>query len=475
MVARRRQARPLGLRPKATAPQSGRPGGPSAGPRSGAAGETPGLAVRRTAAAMLRQMIERKTPLDALLDEAHGNPHFLALDARDRGLVRAILGVALRRRGEIEAALARMLDRPLPEGAGALSAILHVAAAQILFLDTPHHAAVDTAVRLAASDKRTGRARGLVNGVLRRLVRERREILAQPDAARKNTPDWLFDRWRGAYGDATAERIASAHLAPPPLDLSVKTDPEAWAERLGGIPLPTGSVRLAGSHRVAELPGYGEGAWWVQDGAAALPARLLGDVAGKRVADLCAAPGGKTAQLAAAGALVHAVDMSANRLRRLAANLRRLDLSAELVAADIRDWEAPHRFDAVLLDAPCTATGTIRRHPDVAWLKRPEDVVALAALQREMLDSAAALVMPGGVLVYCSCSLEPEEGEAQIAPFLDRHPDFLLAPVAPPEVSGLAHLLTPAGTLRTLPYHAFGEAPLMRGMDGFFAARFRRR
>jgi 16S rRNA (cytosine967-C5)-methyltransferase len=419
-------------------------------------------------------VVERKTPLDVALDPEHGNPHFAALEARDRALVRAILGQALRRRGEIEAALAEALDRPLPPGSDALSAILHVAAAQILFLDVPDHAAVNIAVAQAGSDRRTGRARGLVNGVLRRLTRERDRILARPDAAKLNTPAWLHERWSAAYGAATADTIARAHLATPGIDISVKADAELWADRLGGTLLPTGTIRLAETQRVTELPGYDDGAWWVQDAAAALPATLLGDVAGQRIADLCAAPGGKTAALATAGAEVTAVDISKNRLKRLAANLERLHLQAETVAADILTWRPQHHFDAVLLDAPCAATGTIRRHPDIAWLKEPDDIAKLSQLQAKMLDSAAALIRPGGTLVYCTCSLEPEEGEMQVAPFLSRHPDFALFPIAPDELAGLAQLVTPQGFLRTLPCFAFGEDPTMQGMDGFFAARFRR-
>jgi 16S rRNA (cytosine967-C5)-methyltransferase len=463
VVARRAQARPLGLNEKRRTAARPRP-----------AGEPPGLAARRTATAILRQVIDRGVPLDALLDEGHGNPHFRAIEPRDRALVRAILGAALRRRGEIEAVLTRFLDRPLPEGSGALSAILHVGAAQILYLDVPDHAAVSLAVAQAGGDRRTGRARGLVNSVLRRVAHERTDILARGGDPRADTPDWLFARWSAAYGEPTALAIAAAHREPPPLDISAKAEPALWAERLGGVLLPTGTIRRAEAGRVPALPGYVDGAWWVQDTAAALPAQLLGSVAGKSVADLCAAPGGKTAQLAAAGAEVTAVEISESRLRRLAGNLRRLGLEARLEAADVLAWEPGGKFDAVLLDAPCTATGTVRRHPDIPWLKREADVATLAGLQARMLDRAAALVAPGGTLVFCTCSLEPEEGEAQVAPFLARHPDFALRPIAASEIAGLSHLLTPAGALRTLPCHAFGPGPAMRGMDGFFAARFRR-
>jgi 16S rRNA (cytosine967-C5)-methyltransferase len=318
---------------------------------------------------MLRQVLERGVPLDALLDETHGTAHFRALPSRDRGLARAILTTALRRRGQIEAALTARLDRPLPPGSESLAAILHVAAAQILFLDVPDHAAVDLAVTQAAGDHRSRNARGLVNSVLRRLARERAAVVGQSGAGRVNTPPWLFERWSAAYGEHGAEKITEAHLRPPGLDFSVRADAELWAERLGGAVLPTGTVRVPDMRRVSALAGYEEGAWWVQDAAAALPARLLGDVAGLEVADLCAAPGGKTAELAVAGARVTAVDLSEKRLKRVAANLARLRLQAEPVVADVLQWEPGRRFDAVLLDAPCSATGTIRRHPDVQWLK----------------------------------------------------------------------------------------------------------
>ena len=250
----------------------------------------------------------------------------------------------------------------------------------------------------------------------------------------------------------------------------MKTEPEAWAERLGGIVLPTGSVRLLERTPVRELPGFAEGAWWVQDAAAALPARLLAPRPGERIADLCAAPGGKTAQLASAGARVLAVDRSAKRLARLGENMERLRLAVEIKAADALTLEE-EPFDAVLLDAPCSATGTVRRHPEIAWTKTPEDIAKLAGLQSRLLDKAASLVRPGGRLVYCTCSLEPEEGEAQVAAFLQRQPTFRRAPVDEREVGGLAELLDGAGDLRTLPCHLAAVAPGRGGLDGFYAAR----
>jgi 16S rRNA (cytosine967-C5)-methyltransferase len=415
--------------------------------------------------------VERRS-LDALLDTDRA---FLALDPRDRALARAIVGTALRRAGQIADALGRLIARPLPKRSGRLRQILEVAAAQILFLDVPPFAAVSVAVDQAGADRDARHFKGLVNATLRRLVENRDAFLAGQDASVLDLPPWLRARWVAAYGEETTRAIAAALLLEPSLDLSARGDPAALAALVGGKLLPTGTVRLVPSGPAENLPGYAEGAWWVQDAAAAIPARLLGEVAGKRVADLCAAPGGKTAALAAAGARVTALDISAERLQRLRANLDRLGLSAETIAADLLAWQPAEPFDAILLDAPCTATGTIRRHPDIPFLKRPEDVVALAATQARMVDRAVALLRPGGTLVYCTCSLEPEEGEAQLARMLHRHP-LRIVPVEASEVGGLAGLVTPAGAVRTLPSHLPDPAePRLGGLDGFFVARLRKR
>jgi 16S rRNA (cytosine967-C5)-methyltransferase len=280
-------------------------------------------------------------------------------------------------------------------------------------------------------------------------------------------------RWTGAYGRPTAHAIAAMHGEEPPLDLTVKQDPDGWAARLRGRVVATGTVRLVAHGPVSLLPGYVEGAWWVQDAAAALPARLFGEVAGRRVADLCAAPGGKTAQLAAAGARVTAVDRSPARLARLRENLARLGLAAETIEADALEWQA-EPFDAVLVDAPCSSTGTIRRHPDIPWLKREVDVAAMASLQARLLDRAVALTRPGGTLVYCTCSLEPEECEMQVSALLERTPGLVRRPLAAAEVGGQAEFVTEAGDLRTLPCHWSDPDPRMAGLDGFYAARLER-
>jgi 16S rRNA (cytosine967-C5)-methyltransferase len=366
----------------------------------------------------------------------------------------------------------RELARPLPSNAHALSHILHVAAAQILFLDVPDSAAVDLAVSHAKDDPRTTRFAGLVNGVLRALARSKDSALPATLAATRDAPDWFGERL-AAYGEERAAAILAAHRTEAPTDFTVKAEPEKWASRLGGIVLPTGSVRVDRLLApVAELPGYGDGAWWVQDTAASLPARLLGKVAGLRVADLCAAPGGKTAQLASAGARVTAIDISANRLKRLASNLARLGLEAEIVAADLMKYEPVEPFDAVLLDAPCSSTGTVRRHPDVPWTKTPEDIEKLAGVQRRLLDRAVLLVRPGGRIVFSNCSLDPVEGETLVEDFLSETPSVRLDPIAPGEAFGIDPFITGRGTLRTTPADLDLGTPALSGMDGFFAARF---
>ncbi|MDQ0396398.1 RsmB/NOP family class I SAM-dependent RNA methyltransferase [Labrys monachus] len=437
-----------------------RPTSPSSRPD-----QVPGLAARALAMRAIDGVLARNVALEDAFEAS-------SLEPRDLALARMIAGVAMRRYGTIGTILDGLLAKGMPRKSGPLEAILITAAAQILFLDVPDHAAVDLAIRLARQDDRAQAFSGLANAVLRKVSAQKAEHLAAvpPEA---DTPAWLLERWRRHYGEDTARAIAAAQRFEPPLDLTVKTDAAGWADRLGGRVLPTGSVRLAHHGPVSALEGYAEGQWWVQDAAAALPARLLGRVEGLAVADLCAAPGGKTAQLAQAGARVTAVDRSENRLIRLRENLGRLGLEAAVTAADILAWKAAP-FDAVILDAPCSATGTIRRHPDVAWSKSAGDVAAVADLQRRMLGRMAELVKPGGLLVYCTCSLEAEEGEDQIARLLAGGSHFTLEPVTPADIGGLEGAITPQGYLRTLPSLLPDPDPVMSGMDGFFAARLRR-
>jgi 16S rRNA (cytosine967-C5)-methyltransferase len=418
---------------------------------------------------------EKGRSLDHELDARAQTPGFRDFDPKDRGLMRAIVGMTLRRLNEIDDILDELMAKPLPEKAARIRHILRVGAAQLLFLDIPDHAAVSLAVELADRDRIARGWKGLVNGVLRTLARARDEILDGRDSARLNTPDWLWERWTAHYGEAATKTIAATHLVEPYLDISVKSDAAGWAETLGGLLLPTGSVRLEGAGAVEKLAGFQEGAWWVQDTAASLPAKLLGNVQGQSVADLCAAPGGKTAMLAAGGADVTAVDISADRLKRMSGNLARLRLKVTTVTADLLTWQPEASFDAVLLDAPCSATGTIRRHPDVLIAKSPEIIASLASLQAQLLDRVTEWVKPGGLLVYCTCSLEPEEGEDQARAFLARTTAFELLPVAADEIGGLQQAITPDGFVRTTGALLPNEDARLAGMDGFFIARFRRR
>jgi 16S rRNA (cytosine967-C5)-methyltransferase len=413
---------------------------------------------RCAAAELLVAVMDRGRALEDALAES---PRFNALEGRDRAFARALATAGLRRLGAINAVLSNFLERPLPDSATLARALLHLGTTQLLVLGTPAHAAVGETVEAANSMRETRGFAKLMNAVLRRVAREGAEIIAsQPPGA--DLPAWLYTRWRVAYGE-TAPRIAQALLHEPPLDLTTKQDAAVWAGRLGGQLTPTGSVRLADHGPIESLPGFSEGAWWVQDAAATLPAQLLGDVCGQRVLDLCAAPGGKTLQLAAAGAQVTAVDKSEARLKRLRENLARTKLSAEVICADALELRTSAPFDAILLDAPCTSTGTLRRHPDVAWLRRPTDMRALAELQTKLVAAAADLLKPAGSLIYAVCSLEPEEGPAIASHALQS--GWRRAPISTAEAP--AEFITPEGDLRTHQAHW----PEIGGLDGFFAAR----
>lgn len=413
--------------------------------------------------------------LSAVLDEGktlegarEGARWLDALSPRDRAFAVKLVTVTLGHLGRLDATIAGFLDKP-PRGAAgrAATTALRLGAAQLLILNTPAHAGVGETLRLLDAGP-GARLKGMVNAVLRRVAGEGGATFAALDPL-DDVPDWLAAGWRGAYGARTARRIARAHAGEAPLDLSCKGDPAAWAERLGGRLLPTGTVRLAPGSAVPDLAGYREGAWWVQDAAARLPALLLDAPAGAAVLDLCAAPGGKTAQLAALGAAVTALDRSRARTARLADNLARLDLAATLVEADALTWRPAEPAGYVLLDAPCSASGTIRKHPDLPHVKRARDIAALATAQAGLLRAAAEMTAPGGRLVYAVCSLEPEEGEDQIRDFLARRDDFVLQPVQAAELPGFEEAVTPAGFLRTLPFHG-PEG----GCDGFFVARLTR-
>jgi 16S rRNA (cytosine967-C5)-methyltransferase len=443
-----------------------KPRDPNRTGRAGRDRNVPGLPARSVAAEAFAQTLLSGRALGDTLEPLATAAR---LDEADAGLARAIATTAFRHLGSLRAAIASRLTGDLPAKAGPLEAILVTAAAQIVDLDVPDHAAVDLAVRLTRHDNRSAPYGGLVNAVLRRIAREADEIRESRDPA-ADMPDWLMQRWQAAFGTDIAAAMAAAQAEPAAIDLSVRADAAHWAGELAAHLLPTGSLRLATREPVSRLPGYEEGAWWVQDAAAALPARLLGAKAGERVLDLCAAPGGKTAQLAATGAQVTALDRSDKRMARLVTNMERLNFSVTPVVADATIWKA-EPFDAVLLDAPCSATGTIRRHPEVAWTKSPLDILKLTAMQGRLLSHAATLVRPGGRLVYCTCSLEPEEGEDQVAAFLARHRDFRRLPVTSAELPGLEAAVTPQGDLRTRPDMSPAPEPTPPGLDGFFAAR----
>ena len=392
------------------------------------------------------------------------------LAPRDTAFARAIVMTVLRQLGEIDAVIATFLRDPLPVRSGPAELILRMACAELVYLGVPPHAAVSSAVDLATRDSRARHFKGLINAVARRIGAEGKSVASTLDHEQLSMPTWAWDLLLEQHGEATARAIARAHLAEPPLDISVARDAGHWATALAAERLPTGTLRRATGGRIEDLPGFAEGAWWIQDAAAAMPARLLGDVQGQSVIDLCAAPGGKTAQLAAAGASVTAVDLDAARMDRVRENAGRLGLKVSCVVADARVWQPATPVDAVLLDAPCSATGTVRRHPEILWRKDRSDLLAQAGLQHDLIRAASRMVRPGGRLVYCVCSLSREEGEEIVEAFLRDTPGFVREPVRSDEVGGEAAFLTAAGDLRTLPSHWADRG----GMDGFFASRLRR-
>jgi len=418
------------------------------------------LTARSAAIDLVASALDHKGGLEEAMDRAP----FSNLELRDRGLARMIAMTLLRRLGVIDRMLQAKLAKPPPH---AVTMLLRIGAAQALYLDVPAFAAVDTTVRLAERDRDTRPFKGLVNAVLRGLLREPPPADIDPEHL---LPDWLFARWRAAYGAEDARRIAATIVEEPATDVTPRDPADAGlAAELEADALPGGSLRVRQRGDVTAWPGYGEGRWWVQDAAAAIPARLLKLTVGETALDACSAPGGKALQMAAAGAKLVAMDRSNPRLKRLRQALERTGLEAEVVVADAGAWSDPRQFDAVLLDAPCSATGTFRRNPDVLWGVRASDIAKLAGVQARLLDAIAGRVAPGGRLVYCVCSLEPEEGEAQVEAFLKRHGNFSLDPIAPGEGGSPEAAATKAGWLRILPHQIEG------GLDGFFAARLVRR
>jgi 16S rRNA (cytosine967-C5)-methyltransferase len=407
-----------------------------------------GLAARQAALDILSDVLRKRRPLD----------HPAGLDPRDAGFAFAIASETLRRFGQLDALIRSFVAKlPPPHKAGPTLEILLMGACELLFLEVAPHAAVDGANRLAQSHDKAVHFKPLINAVLRRVSREGKAVVEAQDAARLNTPDWLWSRWVSHYGEMVTRDIATAHLKRAPLTIVSKSAPRFDA------------IRRMDAERVETMPGFAEGEIWVQDAAATLPAHLLGEVAGRRVIDLCAAPGGKTAQLAALGAEVTAVERDETRMARLKENLDRLRLNARLLNEDVRDVHVqPAPF--VLLDAPCTATGTIRRHPELSWIKSASDITLVADASAALLDCAAQLTAPGGLLVFAVCSLEPEESSEQVAYFLGAHREFSREALAAADVFGHGEFIDGNGDLRTLPCHL----PDQGGMDGFYAARLRK-
>ena len=403
---------------------------------------------RESAFDLLTAVLDRHCPLDEALDALPAG------DARDRAAAHRLAAAVLRRLGTLDAVLEPFLRKEPPDP---VRNILRLGAAGLLLLDTPHHAAVATAVNLA---KRRGLApfTGLINAVLRKVATDGAAAMEELDTARLDTPAWLWTAW-----GSSARAIATAHQSEAPLDVTLKP---GVATPEGGQLLPTGSVRFPTGTHVADIAGFGAGDLWVQDAAAALPARLLAAGPHERIVDVCAAPGGKTGQLAAAGAAVTALERDPVRVERLIANLKRWGLNAEVINADAIEWTPKALFDAVLLDAPCSATGTIRRHPDIARVKRQRDVRSVTEAQDRLLRAAAAMLRPGGRLIYTVCSLQPEEAAPRIAAAVARG-CLRHDPFRPDDLSALPEALTKEGFLRTHP----GLWRDRGGMDGFFAAR----
>jgi 16S rRNA (cytosine967-C5)-methyltransferase len=436
----------------------------------------PGLPARSHAADLVFSVLTEQKGLDSAFEglSTSSGDHAGA----DRALIQALVLTTLRRLPTLDRAINACLDKPLHANAAKAMAILRVMAAQLLVMDMADHAAVTLAVEDAARRKDTRKLKGLINAVGRRMVREKQALTKATPVS--DLPGWLENRWRQTYGPKRAAKIAFAVQQQPAIDLSLKPDADmqAWLEKLADhdpIALNSQSVRLIKPGSIERLPGFEDGDWWVQDIAATLPARVLLDAlsapSDAHVLDLCAAPGGKTAQMASAGCNVTALDQSAPRMKRLTANMARLGLMVKTHIGDALTFSPDQCFDAVLLDAPCSATGTLRRNPDIGYVRRDRDIQSLAKLQANLLSKSANFVKPGGVLVFATCSLEPEEGEAQITRFLREHKDWSLDPVTPELAPEGA--LQDDGTLRTLPHLMADQDGKSHGMDGFFVARLR--
>ncbi len=435
--------------------------------------ETDPIATRRAALQIVSTVLDKKQPLDQTLEQSHA---FNSLpEPRDRAFTRMIATTTLRRLGQIDDLIRKASSNPEKEiSPPLLKHIIRIGVTQLVFMEVPDYAAVNTSVDLT-DENNLSKTKGFANAVLRKIAREGRDWTARQDIPRLNTPEWMLQKWVEDYGLKTAIEIGQGNMEEPPLDLTVKSSEDIayWQSHLQAELLPTGSLRVPKSGRIEEIAGYESGAWWVQDAVAALPAKLFGNIEGKVIADLCAAPGGKTAQLASQGAHVIALDRSARRLVRFRENIERLGLQDNVTteAGDASVWKPKEGLDAILLDAPCTASGTLRKSPDVAWIKDKNDLRSLADLQERLLDNAATMLNERGILIYCTCSLFKDEGEHQIEAFLERHNDFSRAPITPPEIGGFSDAVTSQGDVRIFPYHMAS----LGGMDGFYISRLVKR
>jgi 16S rRNA (cytosine967-C5)-methyltransferase len=430
------------------------------------------LQARKVALHILQHVFGQRHTLDQAIDESRD---FSNLAQRDRAFVRMLVTTVIRRLGQIDDLIRRSLSRPdQPLNPPILEYVLRLGVAQLIFMNVPNHAAVNTSVMLVDSEGH-GRIKGFVNALMRRIAAEGKEWTTRQDIPRLNTPEWLLKMWIEDFGLKNTIDITAANLIEAPLDITVKRSvtTESMSEALGATILPTGTLRIVGSKMVHDLPGFQDGMWWVQDAAAALPVKLFGNqIDGRVVVDLCAAPGGKTAQLASMGAQVTAVDRSAKRLHRLQENMKRLRLEdrVKVEVADAAVWKPRGKVPFILLDAPCSATGTVRRNPDVIWMKNPNDIQSLIELQYQLLGNAIKMLESGGTLIYCTCSLQKAEGEYQIERILENFPEITRDPIYAHELGGISEIVTPRGDVRILPSHMAN----IGGMDGFFISRLKK-
>lgn len=429
------------------------------------------LNARLCALELISAIIDKRTTIDHAFDQSVS---FSSLPQRDRNFTKMVVTTTIRRLGQIDDLINFTLDHPDKIKIKTLRHILRLGVTQIFFMEVPDHAAVDTSVRLAEHHN-FSRQKGFINAVLRRLIREGKERLDKQDTSRLNTPEWLLKHWVEDYGLIEAAKIAQANMIEPALDITVKNPEERayWGNTLQASELSTGTLRRIQGGNIRDLEGFNDGKWWVQDAAAAIPALLFGeDLTGKHIIDLCAAPGGKTLQLVAKGATVTAIDRSAKRLKRLDENLKRMQLQdrVKTETADASVWKPTEPAQHILLDAPCSATGTLRRHPDTAYIKSEQDITRLMQIQEKILNHAATILDIGGTLIYCTCSLQKAEGEHQIETFLGIHSNFERIPIEPHEIGKYNELINEQGDLRILPYHLSEQG----GIDGFFISRLKR-